>query len=82
MVLNAVYCFVFNKVLLVVMQYLLLLEWGLPCLLDVMTVNCVLLRLRILQTDPRYQQDPAPPQLLEFLPDLLDLVETVFQCCR
>ncbi|KAG6463214.1 hypothetical protein O3G_MSEX013738 [Manduca sexta] len=50
---------------------------GLPSLLDVISCDAVLVRLKLSLTDFRALTDPH-----KFMYDLLDLLETILNCCR
>lgn len=50
---------------------------GLPSLLDVISCDSALVRFKVCLAD-----SATPSEAHQFMPDLLDLLETVLDCCR
>ncbi|CAH0722275.1 unnamed protein product, partial [Brenthis ino] len=50
---------------------------GLPCLLDVISCDAALMRLKVCLID-----SASASEAHQFMPDLLDLLKTVLECCR
>lgn len=50
---------------------------GLPSLVDVISCDAALVRLKVCLVD-----STSASEAHEFLPDLLDLLETILDCCR